>query len=104
MVNKYEPTQSLDVSLTSQLVSILRFGVFRKVRLSEREIVGCEANLSALLHRVNSSNMFGEISAGSVRMVALVLSSEKLEKLFSLLRPARPQQKLSSLRKLVRCT
>ena len=66
----------MDVSLTSQLVSILRFGVFREVGLSKREIVGCEANLSALLHRVNSSNMFSEISAGSVGMVALVLKKE----------------------------
>ena len=72
----------MNVGLSSQLVRILRLGIlalrgesnrtFRK-----REVVRTEPNLPALLHVVDAPDVLGEVGAGSVGVVALVLRDWK---------------------------
>ena len=75
-------TKCLNVGLSPQLVRILRLSVFPfrgkgDCAFREGEIVRTEADLSALFHVVDSPNVLGEVGAGSVGVVALVLRDWK---------------------------
>ena len=69
------PTQGLDVGLAPQLVRVLGLGVLGEGALGQGQLAGGEArDLAALLHRVDAADVLGEVGAGRVRVVALVLS------------------------------
>ena len=83
--SKLAPTECLDVGLAPELVSVLALRVLGEVSLGQREVGRGEADLPALLHRVNATDVLSEVGAGGLGTVTFILKISNILKYFNTL-------------------